>query len=220
MGWFAPHCSPCFLGKKTCTSHRVVAQIHGTDKWHSWRRKPAYWLQSQKLMSQSVLCFMIQLQASTKTILHISLHHVFINFLRGSHRAEPCKKISVVGWEPWISALFLTAFATKCGWRWESVPRHGEEDGQRQRPRGKLAGSTKKDGASPVNISKHAAIAVVDGSWWMGIKVLYGCIIATPIFFMIEQLETWKYEVTWGFNTIYYPLVICYSLLLNMTQSK
>jgi hypothetical protein len=34
----------------------------------------------------------------------------------------------------------------------------------RQRPRGKLAGSTKKDGASPLNISKHAGIAVVDGS--------------------------------------------------------
>ena len=48
LGWFAPH---CFLGKKTWVS-RIAAQIHGTDKWHSWRRKPAYWLQSQKFMSQ------------------------------------------------------------------------------------------------------------------------------------------------------------------------
>ena len=96
LGWFAPHCSPCFLGKKTWVS-RIAAQIH--DTFMAFLTKKTSLLATKSEIHVTVLCLMIQLQVS-KTILHTSLHHVFINFLRGSHRAEPCKKISVVGWEP------------------------------------------------------------------------------------------------------------------------
>ena len=98
--------------------------------WH-WRRLafPGYKVRNSFHVTD--LCLTIQLQASRKTSLYsifyinmyiyiylcILFNHVRSNFLRGSHRAEPCIT------SPWISALFLIAFATKCGWQWELVSR-------------------------------------------------------------------------------------------------